>query len=159
MNQEELPPELEKILKRVKLKEPPERLMKDYLSGVNAKIDRRGQGFHVSFPQVALACVIGLSLVGVLYLTFMARPKAIELVSEPIQKVEAKPQVVAVESQVQATQKALSVEEEMAVLEAFSEEHGEGVAEFFGDEEMFEDLSQLDEVELATPPNAPASRV
>lgn len=159
MNQEELPPELENILKQVKLKEPPESVMKNYLSEVNARIDRHGQGFHVSFPQVVLVCVLGFSLMGVLYLTLVARPKPVDVTSEPVQTMEAKSQTITVEHKVQINQKVRSVEEEMAVLEAFSEEHGEGVAELFGDEEVFEDLSQLDEVELATPPNAPTSRV
>ena len=45
--------------------------------------------------------------------------------------------------------KTLSVEEEMAILEAFSEESGNQVGDLFGDNESLEELSVLDELELS----------
>ncbi|MBI4358623.1 MAG: hypothetical protein HY584_04920 [Candidatus Omnitrophica bacterium] len=162
MDKTELTPELEKLVKGVKLKEPPEQLMADYLSGVNAKIDRGAEGAHFGFPQIAIVLAIGLTFAGAFYL-FLTRPQGESpvQVAEITQKVETTPlsaELSGAAAKIEPLQ-PLSLEEEMEVLEAFGEEFQGEASDLFGDEEVFEELAQLDELELSPTLSTPTSSV
>lgn len=151
MDQEKLSPELEKLISRVKLKEPPRQMMSRYLSEVNAKIDQGIKSSHWGFPQFGAVFAIGLALAGSLYF-FLARPQmqpAHEVKAISVQPSTESQKTEIASSKLPAAQKPLTLEEEMAVLEAFSDESLDESAELFGDEEALEDLTVLDEVELS----------
>ncbi len=158
-NKEELTPELEKLISKVKLKEPPQELMRDYLSGVNAKIDRGIKGSHFGFPQFAIFLVISAVLAGFFYffLVRLQRQPVLEVKPAFIQRsvtgqgTEAPTSVVS-ETQHHGTvsaQKPLTIEEEVTVLEAFGDEFLNESSDVFGDDEALNELAVLDEVELS----------
>lgn len=158
MDNESLPPELEEMLSKVRLKEPPKEAMADYLSGVNAKIDRGPVGTNFGFPQVGILLLVGLAFAfGIIYL-FGLNPK-----KEPIQlipQVQSErinppaPELVtgqtAVVSQTpQPASGELSLEDQMALLETFGEETGSTTIEFFGNDELLDEVALLDSVEFS----------
>ena len=151
MEKKELDPELERLIDSVKLKEPPQELMRDYLSGVNAKIDQSAKWFHLGLPQLTVLCAIGLVSAGLMYF-LIPHTKLVIQVPKTVKTVEVAP-ARSPEPKVQqnTSSKPLSIEEEMAVLRAFAEERSEDVVELLGDDEVFEELGQLDETELSTP--------
>ncbi|MBI4372810.1 MAG: hypothetical protein HY585_03690 [Candidatus Omnitrophica bacterium] len=142
-NQEQLSPELERVIKQVRLKEPPSEFMADYLAGVNSKIDRGVPHSQFGFPQIAMVLAIGLVMAGVAYFYFGYEPRA--------SQVKVIPDV--------SISKPLSVEEEMMILEAFSEELADGTGDPFGDDEILEELWQLEEIEFLGGPSAQTSRI
>ncbi|MBI4000057.1 MAG: hypothetical protein HY351_05520 [Candidatus Omnitrophica bacterium] len=164
MDKEHLSPELEQLIRKVRLKEPPEGLMADYLAGVNAKIDRGASGSHFGFPQVAMVLAVGLALAGAAYF-YWVRPQTqsapdVETTTFVVSETSVQPNNEAtvldnteqpLSSEIPSTpvQKSLSIEEEMAVLEAFGEELDEEGIDLLGDDEVFEELGQLDEIELS----------
>ena len=150
MDKRELDPELEQLISKVKLKEAPQELMRDYLSGVNAKINQGMKEPYFGFPQFAVVCVVGLALAGLIYFV-VVHGRPVTPVPETVREAEVvSPHPSQPEVFQQTLPKLLSIEEEMAVLETFAEEHSEDTAELFGDEEVFEELAQLDEAELST---------
>ena len=70
MDQDKLTPELEKLLKQVKLKEPPQDLMTDYMTGVNVKINKQLERPRFEFPQVMMILVVGAVFAGLSYFIF-----------------------------------------------------------------------------------------
>ena len=148
MKKENLDPELESLVEKVKLKAPSEVLMKDYLSGVNAKIDRSLEHFQFGFPQFVAVCAVGAVLAGLGYFIFN-RPNTV------VPATVRKPNVTH-SSSVQPPAKLLSLEEEMGIIEVFAEEHSVDTTELLDDEGVFSELTGLDEVELSAPPTAQA---
>ena len=151
MNQkEELAPELEKLISKIKLKEPSRELMKDYLSGVNAKIDQGIRNSNFGFPQFAVFMAIGMALVGFLYFLFVhlqTKPVSVKTASVAS---EAKFETSSRKDKGQtSTQKALTLEEEVAILKALGDESSDELSDVFGDEEALDELVVLDEVELS----------
>src|SRR3989338_1353316 len=132
MDQEELTPELEKLLKQVRLREPSQELMADYLAGVNAKIERRMNAPHFGFREAVMVVGVGLILAGLFYFLFapsLSQERAPEIqpaLSQTQNEEEAvseqatpdvesnlpqEPQTITV-----PTSEALSLEEELALL-------------------------------------------
>lgn len=169
-NKEELTPELEQLISKVKLKEPPQELMKDYLSGVNAKIDQGIKSSYFGFSQFTVFLVIGVVLAGVFYFFLVrlqvkpvleVKPATVQrsvktasvIASEAPAKIHggSVQQVVADNDKNQAsTQKPLTIEEGVAVLEAFGDEFSDESPDVFGDDdEALDELAVLDEVELS----------
>jgi len=154
MDQEKLTPELEKLISKVKLKEPAPKIMANYLSEVNAKIDQGVGGPHFGFPQVTVFFVIGAALAGFLYF-FLVHPQvqpAFEIKNASVKEdgIDQSRQMASlIPPRIQSTagtstQKSLTLEEEIAVLEASDES-----ADVFGDDEALDELTVLDEVELS----------
>ena len=165
MNQEQqdqLDPELQELLKKTKLKEPPEKLMADYLSGVNEKIDRGIGKPHFGFPPLALVLVAGVLLAGIFYY-FLAEPEKepvmqavapavvapIEVPSQPPPSVPAEANLTDTAGQPQPASESLSIEEQIAILESFAEEFPDETGELFGEEELLNEFEALDEMELS----------
>ena len=168
-NKEDLAPELEKLISKVKLKEPPQELMRNYLSGVNAKINQGTKGNHFGFPQLAVFLVIGMALAGFLY--FFLVLSQIKPVSE-VKPVSVRQDVVSQGAQVLnlavskirnsntiSAQKSLTLEEELAILEAFGEEFSDESSDVLGDDEAIDELVVLDEIELSPGFTNQASRI
>ncbi len=138
MNENQSDPKIEKLLSQVKLKEPKPAEMKDFLSKVHSKIELEQNQSHFHFVPIGAALVLILALSGLIY--WMVQPKqeiqipTVSKISEPI------PQ--------NAPAKQLSLVEEMAVLEAFSEEYPVGTSDLMGAEGTMEDLVLIDEIEL-----------
>ncbi len=155
MDQEKLTPELEKLISKVKLKEPPREMMTNYLSEVNTKIDQGIRSSHFGFPQVTGFFVIGLTLAGVLYFFLMHPAAHVKEVSVEKNIADRSQEVTSpITSYIQTStapvsQKSLTLEEEMAVLEAFGDEFSDESVGLFGDDEALEELTVLDEVELS----------
>ena len=161
MDQEKLSPELERFVSKVKLREPSPEMMANYLSEVNAKIDQGIKGSHFGFPQFAVVFAVGLAFAGSLYF-FLVHPQRqpvrdvanISMQSVPENRwvkttPSTPPQQVQRKVVVPANNKSLTVEEEMTVLEAFGDESSDESAELLEDEEAFEELTMLDDVELS----------
>ena len=159
MNQEKLSPELEKILNQVKLKEPPRELVKDYVEGVNLRIDRKLRQPVFGFPQLVLAFAVGAATVGIFYWVVQGRlrPGTSEELFPMTQRVGT---VVESEKAVQkpAQGKPLSLEDEMAILEAFGEDIQNGTADLVSDDEVYEEIAFLDDIELSQPASMGMSR-
>jgi hypothetical protein len=176
MEEERLTPELEKLLKQVRLKEPSQELMADYLTGVNAKIERRMSAPHFGFREGVLVFAVGLILAGLFYFLLapslnheptpeiqpvIARhdqiePEAIsEIASLPPQSASDPPRILAGPTVARNDERIpevdLSLEEELALLEAFEEELSEQESDWLEDEELLEELALLDELELSSP--------
>ncbi|MBI4394701.1 MAG: hypothetical protein HY583_00740 [Candidatus Omnitrophica bacterium] len=146
-NQEPLAPELEQLIKQVKLKEPSKERMTDYLAGVNAKIDRGAPPTSFGFPQVAVILAVGLVMAGLAYF-YWIRPSSVG--ADP----RVRPQENGQAQGPAPTTPSLSIEEEMAVLEAFGEEYDSEIQDLLGDDETLEELAQLDEIEFFLPSKA-----
>lgn len=167
-NQDKLTPELEKLLKQVRLKEPPKDLMTDYAAGVNAKIEQQSGKPHFGFPQVVLVTAVGLVFAGIFYfisarpLTQTQTPALQPLVDsvthhskEPFgartprstQDDNLSEALQSVNAPVQAEE--FSIEEEFVLLEAFEDEFLDEENAVLGDEDLFEELSLLDELEIS----------
>lgn len=140
MNENQPDPKIEKLLSQIKLKEPKPAEMKDYLSKVHSKIELKQDRNQILFVPGGAALVLVLALSGFIYWMVQNQPKpavqipAVSKISEPI------PQIVSA--------KQLSLAEEMAVLEAFSEEYPIGTSDLLGAEGTMEDLVLIDEIEL-----------
>lgn len=156
MDQDKLSPELEKLLKQVKLKEPPKDLMADYAAGINAKIDQQAGRPHFGFPHVAMALAIGLVFAGVFYFV-IARPlnhneaPVLQAVPTQVEKQEMPESVVPEASQSVAPiqDRDLSLEEELTLIEAFEGEFLDEEDAALGDEDLLEELALLDELEIS----------
>lgn len=148
MEEERLTPELEKLLKQVRLKEPSQELMADYLTGVNAKIDRRMSAPHFGFREGVLVFAVGLILAGLFY--FLLAPS---LNHEPTPKLVTSDSESNLPQGLQAIivppPAELSLEEELALLEAFEEELSDQESDWLEDEELLEELALLDELEIS----------
>ncbi len=137
---EDQDPNIEKLLSQVKLKEPKPEEMTDFLSNVHSKIKLEQNQSHLHFVSIGVALVLVLALSGFIYWMVQSQPKpevqipAVSKISEPISQ--------------NAPAKQLSLVEEMAVLEAFSEEYPTGTSDLLGDEGTTEDLVLIDEIEL-----------
>lgn len=143
MNDDQLNPQLEKILKEIKLKEPKQPDMADYLSKVRSKIELKQNQSHFHFvPAAGLAFALILALCGAVYFlvnqTKSPQPQIVSKISEPAAQT--------------ASNQDLSLEEEMAILEAFSEDYPAGTSDLLGDEAAAEDLVLLDEIEFTITP-------
>ena len=135
---EDQDPIIQKLLGQVKLKEPKPEEMKDFLSQVHSKIELEKSPAHFNFVPVGAALALVLALSGLIY--WAVQPKqeiridAVSKISEPV-------------SQIVPT-KNLSLVEEMAILEAFSEEYPVGTSDLMGAQGTIEDLVLIDEIEL-----------
>ncbi len=166
MDNESLPPELEGMLSKVRLKEPSKETMAGYLSGVNAKIDRGPVGTNFGFPQVGILLLVGLAFAfGIIYLFALNPNKEPIQVAPQIQSEMATPSAPKfateqAETTSQVTQQAsgeLSLEDQMALLEALEEETGSDTIDLFGDDELFDEIALLDNVEFSAFESAQAS--
>ena len=148
MKHENLDPELEQLVNKLKLKEPSEDVMGNYLSGINARINEQIKQSHFGFPQFATVMAISLVLVGAVYFIYTSYVK-------PVKNVEAIPnsQITSASSGTlpHNDAKPLSLDEELAVLEAFVEDSSKDMIELFGEDAVLEELTQMDESELTSP--------
>lgn len=158
MSKEELPQELERILKQVKPQKPPKELINNYLSEVNAKIDARLSGSSFGIPQIGIALALGVVLAGAAYLYWMPQWHHEKQIENPVVLQEAKIESNALrETDAQVPEgiaasiarTALSAEDEAKILEAFAEEAAD--VEILDDDELFEELNLLDDLELSSP--------
>ena len=154
MDKESLPPELEGFLNKVKLKEPPRELMSDYLSGVNAKIDRGVSGKSFGFPQTVVLLLAGAAFVaGVVYLLAFHPKKDTEIqiapavVSRPLIPEESAAQTI--ERAVPKVAEQLSLEDQLTILEALGEESEKETLETIGNEELLDEAAFLDDIEFS----------
>ena len=139
--------QLEKILSEVKLKEPKREEMNDYLSQVRQKIKVQTDYPRFHFAPLIVGLIFVAGLCALVY--FNIKPK--------IQK-ESLPEVSTVVKQApQTLNKTFTLEEEMKVLEAFSQEYPADTGDLFGDQEAAEEIILLDEVELSHLPAASSS--
>jgi len=177
MDQEELTPELEKLLKQVRLREPSQELMADYLAGVNAKIERRMNAPHFGFREAVMVVGVGLVLAGLFYFLFapsLSQERAPEIqpvIARHVQNdAEAIPTLPAGGSEIASLptvarnderiqQEALSLEEELALLEAFEEELSNQEGDWLEDEELLEELALLDELEISSASGAQVAAI
>ncbi len=140
MNENQSAPKIEKLLSQVKLKEPKPEEMKDFLSKVHSKIELEQNQSHLHFAPIGVALVLVLALSGLIYWAVQPKQKiridAVSKVSEAVSQI--------------APVKNLSLVEEMAILEAFSEEYPVGTSDLMGAEGTIEDLVLIDEIELIT---------
>ena len=171
MDQDKLSPELEKLLKQVKLKEPSKDLMADYLAGVNAKINQQSGMPHFGFPQVTLILAVGLVFAGIFYFV-IARPlnhdeapaiqPTVSVISHSEERSdeESKTETLrfaqgdnipkALHSvSIPVQEEELSLNDELALLEAFEGGSSDEEDNALGDEDLFEELALLDELEIS----------
>ena len=161
MNQEDrLDPEIEKLVRDVKLKEPSEEEMSNYVSEVRAKINLHASGPTFGFPQLGLLLAAGVILAGLIYFT-VSRPqieKVPSLKEVPLQdqtaQIPGQPPLVWKDgkwvSQDAKIPKQLSIEESITVLEAFGEEFSDEASDLYRDDDILEELTFLDEIELSS---------
>lgn len=147
MENEALGPQWEKVLEKTRLKEPPDALMKDYLSQVHQKIDRR----HSSWPvgQPILGCIVVGALALAVAAFLFLKPEPTREVA-PVASVAIEPFIrpVVQRSETAPSKSGLSVEDQMAILEAFGEEIEDEIVDLLGDEELAVEAAFLDETEL-----------
>lgn len=145
MENDQLDPQIEKLLKEVKLKEPRRQEMTDYLSGVRSKITIKQNQTHFYFVPAGIVLVVILVLSGFIYWLIQNQSKeenpvtTVAKISAPIAKSIS-------------VSNSLSLEEEMAILGAFSDEYPNGTSDLLGDEESMEDLVLMDEIEFTVTP-------
>jgi hypothetical protein len=161
MDPDKLSPEVEKLLKQVKLKEPPQDLMADYVAGVRAKINQQSGGPHFGFPHAAFILALGLAFAGSVYLISM-RPLNYDEVPVIETQEQKASELVAAQSQtnvpetdqntnIPVQERELSIEEELALLEVFEGEFLDEEGVILGSEDLFEELAFLDELEISSP--------
>ena len=161
MKHDQLDPQIEKLLNGVKLKEPKQRDMTNYLSQVRSKITIQQNQTQFHFVPFGVALVVILVLSGLIYwavqnqskgenpmrhsLSSSAHSKIASSASHPRHDVIARGP---------RADEAIpnSLEEEMAILEAFSDEYPNGTGDVLSDEETVEDLVLIDEIEFAIAP-------
>lgn len=143
MENEPLDPKIEKLLNEVKLKEPRPQEMTNYLSQVRSKITLEQNKTHFHFAPVAIVLVASLAIAGFIYWLIQNQPEEENSISTVAVSEPVKPSV--------QTSK-VSLEEEMAILEAFSDEYPNGTSDLLGDEESMEDLVLMDEIEFTVTP-------
>ncbi len=131
-------PQIEKIMKQMKLKEPGEGDLKNYLEEVHAKIERTQKPSFFGFQTAFFFIVVVGFIFGIAYFLNMNEAGKETALSEKTAPTQ----------QQISRQKSLSLEEEMQVLEAFSEEANMDSSDIFGDEEAVDEIVFLDEVEL-----------
>ncbi|MBI4387665.1 MAG: hypothetical protein HY582_01315 [Candidatus Omnitrophica bacterium] len=155
MTKEHLTEELENILKKTRLKTPPESLMSGYLSNVTAKINIASRTRHIShFLQVGFVILLFVSLgFGVWYFAYWLKPT----VSSQSTLV---PQVSTYKQEIS---KPDSLREEMEILSSFDSEWWEGADPLLQEgEDLLEEALLLDELELSSAhrqtPLTPAAR-
>ena len=113
MKNDQLDPQIEKFLSEVKLKEPKQQEMADYLSQVRSKIRLKQNQTHFHFVPVGIALVLVLALSGFIY--WLVQNQSKEEISIPTVSKISEP----VSKSIPASN--LSLEQEMAILEAFSD--------------------------------------
>ena len=158
MDENKLDQEIEKILKEVKLKEPSQEETTHFLRGVHEKIDQNLRARTLGFRQFGLVLVAGLALAGLLYLIF-SRFQAETTPEMNVATARAKHPPMETVSRQPSVLKPLSIEQDMAVLEAFSEELSEESSELFGEDESLGDLAVIDELEVSITPTSQPSRI
>ena len=156
--------------------------MKNYLTGVNAKIEFKSQsGF--GFPQISLLILVGLTFAGLFYFYVMPHvQKSIESLPESTTLSDApvtpqtEPQIRHSERSEESTElenkvsetslgsfglrpqddnvPELTLEEELAILEAFEDGSAETNLDLLDDEELIEELTLLDEIEINSAPQS-----
>ena len=143
MNQEQLDLELKQLVSKIRLKEPPQKLMENYVSEVNTKIDHEMKNSSFGFPQLTVLLAVGFALAGLVYFFFVSTHPRIE--PAPVAALASRTSAAAGFP----ASEDLSLEDQMALLEAFSGEYESETADSFGDDELLEELASLDELELS----------
>ncbi|GEM_PF-4845117 len=148
MKENQLDSQVDKLLSEIKLKEPRKEEMTDYLSKVRLKIDERKSHPQNYFFPLGVAFALTFAI----YFMVQVQPKKEPTLFQTAQKVSEP-------GTGKKFQKSLSLEEEMAVLEAFSEEYPAGTSDLLGDDETMNDLVLMDEIDFSsfapgTPQNA-----
>ena len=146
MNQDDqLDQQVEKLLNDVKLKQPNSEQMTDYLVGVRSKIELRQKQFSFHFVPFGII-LVSVAAVGLIVFVLSTQPK------KESQPIPAIPEVSKSAVSSALDRQNLTLEDEMAILEAFSEEYPAETTDVLGDDGVLEDLVFIDEVEFnATP--------
>ncbi len=144
MKDDQLDPQMKQLFNKVKLKEPKRAEMTDYLSKVRSKVDFKRNQAHFHFAPVGIALVLVAVLSGLIYWVVQNQPKEKAQISMVSKISEQVPKPVSTPN--------LSLEEEMAILEAFNEEYPNETNDLLGDEGALEDLVLMDEVEFTVTP-------
>ena len=149
MKEDQLDPQVEKILREVKLKEPKKEEMTNYLSNVRSKIELKQNQSQFPVAPIGIALAVTLALAGLIYFVVPNLSKEEAQIPVISQKSEA-PIVPVAPAAVpaQAPTQSFSLEEELDILEAFSEEYPAGTSDLLGDDGVIEDLVLIDEIEL-----------
>ena len=167
MNQEDrLDPEIGKLVRDVKLKELSEEEMSNYVSEVRTRISRHASSPVFGFPQLGLLLAVGFILAGLVYF-IVIRPqvekapslKEVSLQHQTAQTSGQPPLVQKDKKQEAKTQKQLSIEESITVLETFGEEFSDEASDLYRDDDILKELAFLDEVELSSVSSAQVQRV
>ena len=170
MDEELRDPEIEKLLKEIKLQEPSEQEMADFVSGVHLKIAQGHGAPTVGFRQIGIVLVASIAFAGLVYFMYqLSSSQPVRLVPQnvvvtdriPIQAPDSQSKIVSSpEPAPAALQRAssgtLSMEDEMAVLEALSEEFPDEASDILADDELLDELATLDELEISLPASTQA---
>lgn len=148
MDKEGLSPELEQLLRKVRVKEPPQELMADFAKGVNERIDRGAAGPGFGFPQAGVVLAVGLVLAGAVY--FLVGRIPVQPALQPVRSSLIRP-VVADVSAPALSAADLSIEEEAVLIEELDEGFLDEVIEAMGDEDLLDEIDFMDTLELAAP--------
>ncbi len=149
MNQDDqLDQQVEKLLNDVKLKQPNPEQMTDYLSAVRSKISLRQNQFSFHFVPFGIA-LVSVAAVGLIVFALSSQPQKEAQQTPAVAEISKSAVSPAPERQ------NLTLEEEMAILEAFSEEYPGETTDVLGDDGALEDLVLIDEVEFNATPGSP----
>ena len=176
MDEELRDPEIEKLFKEIKLQEPSEQEMADFVSGVHMKIAQGYGARAVGFRQVGIVLAASVAFAGLVYLLPMllgvkpavSKPQITGTVveskgnagaplmaprgpEESIGRDKSHPYMAG-----SVVSKPLSIEDEMVVLEALSEEFPDETSDIRTADELLDELATLDELEISLPAPAQA---
>ncbi len=166
MEEDKFMPEIDPLLKKMKLKKPSAELMANYAAEVNTKIDQ--MNLHkpdYRFPGAAVSLVFLMAFAGYSYFNFSRtetkrsfQPEAVltEKVL-PAQNHTTIPAQAIIPADVQKKlsdeiplkSSPLSIEQEMAVLEAFDSDLENDSDALLDEDELVQEMNLLDEVEFS----------
>lgn len=126
MSEEKQDLNVESILQSARLKRPREADMSNFLSGVHKKINQRGP--RIGLPEAVTGVALGLVSIGLVYF-FLARSERLPLPPP-------------------TTAEAISIEENLVVLEALDIDVEDELTSFLDDDELLEELAFLDGMEV-----------
>jgi len=161
--------EMEEFLKNVKLKEPSERELSDFLSGVHTKIDRGVGRPSIGVPQVAFVIAICLATIGAVYVLVFGVQKQPVRVGEavmfsadrgpapgPVEHLTGAPAQAS--GAIQTADQELTIEEEQVIFDELASDPEDETIDLLDASELLDELALLDDLEFAglSAPQAPS---